>query len=379
MKFYSYLLKEISSIFFLSLTAFTFILVLSRIRKFAELVLNRNIELKDIVLLLLYSLPPSLIFTLPMAFLLSTIVSLGRLSAENEILSLKTCGVDLKRIFIPVTTIALIVVIWGTINSYVFLPRSVDLFRETIVSIVKKGISIDEREGIFNDSIPGVVIYIERAEPSKGLIKGLLISDERDDNVRHLITAKTGTINFDTERMLLSFSLTDGILHRWEKGGDIYRNLSFKDYEFVIDLKTIMPKVRQVRKRPFEMDYSELKKSVDSERDPRKKYDIAVEAYKKLTIPLSPLSFIFLSVPLGIKRRGGRMAGLTLSLFLFLAYYFLMGLWDNVGWNLDLPPFLASLFPNILVALLGLALSTSINKDDRIILLRRLLSHEKAR
>jgi lipopolysaccharide export LptBFGC system permease protein LptF len=54
-RFYIYLLKELTYIFLLSLGILTFILVLSRIGKLADLVINRGVEIKDIVLLIVYS------------------------------------------------------------------------------------------------------------------------------------------------------------------------------------------------------------------------------------------------------------------------------------------------------------------------------------
>jgi lipopolysaccharide export system permease protein len=84
-----YLLRELSSLFFLALLIFTFILVVSRLGRIADLVINKGVDLTDILLLVLYSFPAYLTFTFPMAFLLSTIVVLGRLSGENEILALK--------------------------------------------------------------------------------------------------------------------------------------------------------------------------------------------------------------------------------------------------------------------------------------------------
>ena len=92
-KLYLYLLKELGSLFFLSLLIFTFILVVSRLGRMADLVINKGVDLTDIVLLILYSFPAYLTFTFPMAFLLSTIVVLGRLSSENEILALKANGI----------------------------------------------------------------------------------------------------------------------------------------------------------------------------------------------------------------------------------------------------------------------------------------------
>ena len=74
-RFYLYLLKELTYILLLSLAILTFILVMSRLGKLTDLVINKGVGLMDIVLLIVYSSPPYLTFTLPMAFLLSTIVT----------------------------------------------------------------------------------------------------------------------------------------------------------------------------------------------------------------------------------------------------------------------------------------------------------------
>jgi lipopolysaccharide export system permease protein len=142
-------------IFLLSLAILTFILVLGRIGKLADLVVNRGVEIKDIVLLIVYSSPPYLTFTLPMAFLLSTIVVLGRLSTENEILALKASGVNLKCLFTPLFTIGVAITFFGLLNAGTLLPKSGTLFRDTLLNIVKKGISLDDKEGAFNDSRGG--------------------------------------------------------------------------------------------------------------------------------------------------------------------------------------------------------------------------------
>ena len=154
-KFYFYLLKELVLLFFLSLAVFTFILVMSRLGKMADLVINKGVDFKDIVLLIAYSCPPFLTFTLPMAFLLSTVVVLGRLSSENEILALKASGVNLMYLFVPIAMLGVAVFFAGFLNNSLLLSKSSDAFRTTLAEIAKKGISIEDKEGIFNDTIPG--------------------------------------------------------------------------------------------------------------------------------------------------------------------------------------------------------------------------------
>jgi lipopolysaccharide export system permease protein len=366
--FYIYILKELTLLFTVSLFLITFILVLGRIRKLTELIINRGVELKDIFFLFLYSSPPSLTFTLPMAFLLSVIVVLGRLSSENEILTLKTSGVNLKRIFIPISFFGLLIGLFGLLNTFVFLPKSGDLFRDTLINIVKKGITIEDREGVFNDSIPGIVIYIEKVDNKKRYLSGIIVSDEREPNVTQIVTAKKGFINFDAPTMRLTFVLKDGALHRYEKEKDTYRNLSFGDYNFTLDISSFLPKARVARKRPYEMGMGELKEIIRKEKDYSKRYDMLLEMYKKLSLPLASISFILLAVPLGIgRRKEGKFTGITFSLFLFLAYYLFMAFTDYLGKTLNLPPLFVAFLPNLSAGLLGIYLAKDLNEEQHVI------------
>lgn len=363
-KFYIYVLKELSYILLLSLGILTFILVLSRLGKMTDLVINKGVDVKDIVLLIVYSSPTYLTFTLPMAFLLSVIVVLGRLSTENEVLVLKASGVDLKCLFIPISAIALIITFCGLLNSNVLLPSSSELFRNTLINIIKKGISIEDKEGVFNDTIPGVVIYVDKVDVQKRILSGVMVSDDRDRDVKQTISASTGYINVDPVTLDLHFVLENGNLHRWEKTRDAYRSVTFQNYTFSMNLSTMLPHSTELRKRSYEMDRSELQKSLLTAKE-NERYDIFLDIFKKISIPFSSLAFIFLTIPLGVKRRvEGKFSGILYSLLLFIVYYVLIAITDNFGRFINLPPFITSFTPNIIIAAMGLYLLRNLNEDE---------------
>jgi len=363
-KFYLYLLKELVLLFLLSLAVFTFILVMSRLGKMADLVINKGVDLKDIVLLVAYSCPPFLTFTLPMAFLLSAVVVLGRLSSENEILALKASGVNLMYLFVPIAALGLIVFWAGFLNNSLLLSKSSDAFRSTLANIAKKGISIEDKEGVFNDSIPGVVIYIDRVDAQNKVLSGIIISDDRDEGVRQTVAAQKGTVNIDTASYDLSFKLRNGSLQRWEKQLDAYRSLSFKDYTFSLNLASVMPN-REWRKRPYEMDINELRKAFLGAKG-ESRYEYAVEIYKKLSVPFSIVAFVLLTVPLGVKRKTeGKFSGVVYSLLIFICYYILAAVMENIGRVYEAPPFLVCFAPNILFSMVGLYLITQLNNEDQ--------------
>jgi lipopolysaccharide export system permease protein len=363
-KFHLYILKELSYILLLSLAILTFILVMNRLGKLTDLVINKGVELIDIVLLIIYSSPPFLTFTLPMAFLLSTIVTLGRLSTENEILALKASGVNLRCLFVPIASVGILITAIALFNTNLLLPTSANLFRDTLVNVLKKGITVDDKEGIFNDTIPGVVIYIDKVDPQSNKLTGVLVSDDRNKDEKQTISASNGFIHLDPVTLDLSFILYNGSLHKWEKKNDTYRTVSFKDYTFMINLANMLPPSAGVRKRPFEMDRKELRKAMGLANKDRQ-YDLQIEIYKKITIPMSALAFILLTVPLGIRRKvEGRFSGIIYSLVLFVFYYFLMALTENLGKTLLIPPLLVVSIPNTTIVLLGLYLLRNLNVEE---------------
>jgi lipopolysaccharide export system permease protein len=360
-KFYGYLLKELLLLFFLSLAIFTFILVVSSLGKLADQVINKGVGLGDILLLVLYSSPKFLNFTLPMAFLLSSVVALGRLSSENEILALKASGINLRSLFVPVAILGFGVIVTGFLNSNLLLSRSSQAFHNTLANVIKKGFSIEDKEGIFNDSIKGVVIYIDKVDAKNKNLSGIVISDDRDEGIRQTITAEGGAVNMDTNTLDMSFQLKNGSLQRWEKSADAYRSLSFKDYTFSLNLGSLLPK--EWRKRPYEMDIKELQTALlyapaDA------KYNLIIEIYKKFSVPFSIVAFALLTVPLGITRRAeGKFSGVVYSLVIFISYYMLSAVFENVGKIYQISPLLVCFAPNIVFSLTGVCLLTGLNRE----------------
>lgn len=371
-KFYFYFLKELLGLFALSVGIFTFIMVLSRLGKLTELVINKGVDVSDIVLLILYSAPSYLTFTLPMAFLLSTIVVLGRQSSENELLALKANGIDLRYLFIPVLALAVGIFLVGLIDTTFLLSKSSDAFRNTLFTIAKKGISIDDREGVFNDSIPGIVVYIDNVDTKTRKLSGIILSDDRDETMKQTISAEKGAVNLDVTSFDLSFILENGTVHRWEKQHDSYQSISFKNYVFAMNLMTILPYNRELRKRPYEMNMAELRRNI-LKANASRRYDLYLEVYKKFSIPFSSIAFVPLIVPLGIRRKTeGKFSGVVYSLFLFLSYYILTAFVENIGKSYQVPPSIVAFVPNLLFCAVGFSIMRGLNAETHISVLRRL-------
>jgi lipopolysaccharide export system permease protein len=99
---YLYIWKEILPIFFIGLMTFTIILLMDKIFKLIELIINRGGNVTNILMLLLFIAPSFLTFTIPTAVLLGILLTLGRLSGDSEVTAFKASGISLYQLYIPI-------------------------------------------------------------------------------------------------------------------------------------------------------------------------------------------------------------------------------------------------------------------------------------
>jgi lipopolysaccharide export LptBFGC system permease protein LptF len=79
---------------------------MSQILRLMELIVNKGVGTGATLRLIFYLLPSILVLTVPMSVFLSTVVTFGRLSAENELTAFKTSGYSLLRLTAPVALFA---------------------------------------------------------------------------------------------------------------------------------------------------------------------------------------------------------------------------------------------------------------------------------
>ena len=85
------------------------VLVLGNVfKQLLELLVNRNAPLDLILSFVAYILPFSLTFTIPWGFLTAVLLVFGKMSAENELIALKSCGVSIPRLCVPVLVLAVV-------------------------------------------------------------------------------------------------------------------------------------------------------------------------------------------------------------------------------------------------------------------------------
>ncbi len=95
----------------MGLGTLTFALVVARLLKLIEMVVNHGVGLGDVMGLIGYIMPGFLELSFPMAILLGVMLGFGRMSGDHELTAARACGIGLHRLAVPV--LAMAVLAWG--------------------------------------------------------------------------------------------------------------------------------------------------------------------------------------------------------------------------------------------------------------------------
>ncbi len=336
--------------FGVSLVVFTFLLVMAKVIELTELVLTRGVGLGVVGRLLGYGLPYFLVFTIPMATLLGVLLGLLRLSADNEILAMRAAGIRLSVLLRPVGILSGTSAVVCFVLAMWVMPWGNHMFEVQIYQILKGHAALAIRERVFVDSIPGMVIYVNRVEPG-GRLGGVFIVDERQPGRRYSVVARKGRIIQGKNRVLIR--LYEGTITAVDKALKTARAVEFGTYDIAVKLAQ-SPGRPPGKRHEKEMYASELLAAM-AKAGPgtRRYYLLQMELLKKFTVPLGCLVMGLLGIPLGVQLRGGRWGGVILALGVFMAYYLMLSAAWSFGEDGSYPPIIGMWVPDIVLGAIG--------------------------
>ncbi len=372
-----YLLKEVFVPTLLGLTVFTFVLLMGRILKLVELVINRGIPPLEVLKLFLYLLPSFFVITIPIAFLLGILLGFGRLSADSEIVALKSCGVSLYGMARPVLLLALLASLATAFLTIYGQPQGAYAFRVQAFQILNSQATIGIQPRIFNDGFDGLVVYAGEVEEQRGIMKEVFISDERVSETPAVILASSGRIISDRERLVMTLRLQDGSIQRRVRDGqeDVYQVVRFATYDINLNLGTQAngSEATGQKKKDKEKTLEELDQALAQATTMEERNALRVEFHQRFALPLAPLLFALVGMPLGIQSsRSGRGGGFALALGISLIYFVLITGAKTLGEGGILSPPLAMWAPNLLFLGCGIALFQMTARERRLAALDRI-------
>lgn len=354
---YFYILKETIPIFLIGLLIFTIILLMDKIFKLIELVVNRGGSITNILMIFLFISPSFLVLTIPVSVLLGILLSFGRLSGDSEITAFKASGISLYELFIPIIVFSIGAFLITSSLVFYGLPWGNRGFISTLYVMAQSKPDVEIKERVFNDMFDGLVVYVDKVPVQGKKIEGILIYDERDKSNLSTIFAKEGFLMNNPESQEIIVRLSDGNIHRFEWRTNTYQKVKFDHYDLKIELtKAFIALGKKLRE--YEMSIGEIKEKIEKmKKNGEDTASQEVELHRRYAIPFACIVFGLLGVPLGIQpHRSGRAYGFVFSIIILLAYYTSLICFEMLAVGKVLPPFLAGWLPNIIFGTLGLYL-----------------------
>ena len=243
-----YIIKEHIGPFFFSLSVIMFVFITKFIVQYIGKIFGKGLPFLTIIEFIYLNLAWMLALAVPMAVLVASLMAFGRLAADNEIIILKTSGINLYRSLRPALLAAVVLTLIMTWYNDQILPEFNHRARLLYQSISRKKPTLQLEEGIYLalNNFQILVQDIERSIGKRLVDKSNILGPEFSDfsqldklrqitifelaegHLQRTVIADHGYLYFDKNRALLVFTLFDGEIHEIDtRKFSEYRRLTF--------------------------------------------------------------------------------------------------------------------------------------------------------
>lgn len=405
-----YLIREILPYILLGILLLTAIIFAHESSRFSELlvVASRNGLPMEAIWRLMAALVPNIfVFTLPIALLIGTLVGLGRLSGDSEIVALGASGISRLRILRPVVAVAFVIAAIMLYITFNVMPRSVNSLSDLKANqaLVFQGLNTQIKPRVFEESIPKKVLFIEDIDRAHNLWHNIFLVDLGDDaEEMKIFTATSGSLRQSERSDMPELYLnqvsshqitetrsnqpqdkdhTDGAASQAPDSQDDAEKNKDKDKEkkrgrnqqtyntghfdeMTLGLEVTEEKkeeatgIDQPERNVREMVWGEL---INFSPSPEEYREWRAEIHKRIALPAACLVFALLGVGFGISNvRTGRSFGLLLGLAITICYYLLALSGEHAALSGKLPIWLGMWLANIVLAAVGVLVILSQRK-----------------
>jgi len=336
-----YLTTQFLSTFALVLLALPFLFVLTDLTDNLDRYLARGLSLGTVATSYLYFVPQLIFWGFPIAALIATVFTIGRMTRYQEIVAAKAGGVSFYRVAAPVFLLAALLsgaaVLIGEAVPVTNARRAEMLgererfttpFRNNLVFRSESGKTISaNRLNVFANDMANVVI--ERRDDEAGL---------------HVHQAAESAVWTDDR----GWTLYNGYLRWLDDSGDQV-TFQFASLQ-AADVPERPEELLLGTREPEEMRYAELERLIRTvERSGGEAGALRVSLAQKVSLPLAVLVIVLFGAPLATSsRRGGTAFGVGISLAVTLVYLMLFKVGEATGASGAVDPIVAAWAPNVL-------------------------------
>lgn len=323
---YRYVLIEMMPAFLLGVTLLTSLFMINKVALLLDLLLNKNVNLGDTLLLFLSLLPMILSLTIPMSMMVATLLAFGRLSSDMEVTAFKTSGVHLFRLIGPVLLLSFLLTLFMIFFNDTVLPAANSTFKKVHYRILRDQAHIAIKERVFIDKFEGYQFYIDRQD-REGLFSDVKMFFRWSPQASiQTALSKTGRLENDPSTMQLFFHMNNGTINWDNQNFHTYNRLYFERFTTRLNLENQLAGMTDQKKNFEEMTLKELSGEIKTAPEPSRRSSLKNEFHKRLSLPVACLALTWFCAPLGLWLRFKGFIGFVISLAMIFIYYLMFDL-----------------------------------------------------
>ena len=341
-----------------------------------ELIVTRGVRLSQVAGMVLFLLPDILTFAFPAVTLMSVVVAFLRLSADSEIIAMKSSGISLYQMLPPVITFSLAAFLACLAITVFAAPWGNRSFKDVLFKIAETKADLGIKERVFCEPFGNLVFYVNSFSRETRVLKDVFVVDRRDEEMTNTIVSDEAQIIMRPEERIITLLFMKGTIFLVEKNLEGSRTIKFNTYALNIGLKDVLADLASRKKAPHELSVGQLVEQLKSTPDTEKEYSrIMRELLEKLSIPLAVFFMGIIGVPLGAQIRGrGRSTGIGISLMVFSLFYLILMIIRSVCSTGTLSPVYGVWIPDLFLIVSGIYLLRRAANERPIYLLPRFSS-----
>ena len=343
-----YILREFLKILALVLISVVALFIIVDYNEIARDVRTNNIKLHTLAYYYRFQIFQVLNWTLPISVLVSTLVTFGMLAKNNEVTAIKSGGVSLFRIAVPIIAIALMISVLAYFILDFVLPysnRRVDALKRKIEG--KPQISAQSQQKLWFLGKGEYIINFLSYDAKKQTLSQVQVFeyDRNDFRLTRRVYAPQARWNGS------KWEFSGGWMRSFPKAGEgtfsvMTTPLALQYAETPEDFATEV-------KSPDQMTYAQLRTYIETlKKSGYAAEELSVKLYTKTSWPALSIVMALIALPFAFRSgKRGALYGVGIALILGIAYWLVFALFTKFGEVGNLPPLLSAWSANILFSL----------------------------
>ena len=265
------ILKSFIGPFIITFFIAFFVLMMQGLWKYLDDLVGKGLDFITIGKFLWYVSASMLTLAMPIAILISSIMTFGNLGESFELVAIKSSGISLLRFMRPLIWVAILFCGITFLFANYVIPYANLKFVALYNDIFYKKPAFDLKEGVFFTYIPNYAIKAGKKDADGKTIHNVLIYDQTNPLQNNSIIAETGVMTVSKDKKFLEFNLTNGFRYQ-ENGNPTDSNtefirLGFSSFKKLFDLSSLQKQTTNdsVYRNNFKMlSAGQINKSLDS-------------------------------------------------------------------------------------------------------------------